>query len=71
MVHARVRPVWISTRVPARISCQLCGVRDHAVLNPNSEPDQYHYRCQSCSAEVVLTLAELNDPDWRAKAQAA
>lgn len=58
----RTRPVWIETRVPARLNCPHCKAKERAVLNPASVENAYEYVCEACSRRFTLTLAELNDP---------
>jgi transcription elongation factor Elf1 len=58
----RARPMWIATRVPARVNCPACKAKDRAVLTPDSAENVYVYRCEACCRTSTLTLAELNDP---------
>lgn len=67
MTTLRVRPVWIETRVPARITCPHCRLVDQALLRPDSEPDRYEYQCKGCNSVLTLSLDQLNDPALREK----
>lgn len=58
----RPRPIWIETRVPARLNCPHCKAKDRALLNPNSVENSYDYVCEVCGGRSKFTLAELNDP---------
>jgi transcription elongation factor Elf1 len=58
----RPRPIWIETRVPARLNCPHCKAKDRALLNPNSVENSYDYVCEVCCGRSHFTLAELNDP---------
>ncbi len=58
----RARPLWVETRVPARINCPNCRAKDRAVLDPNSVQNSYEYACEVCGGRSRFSLAELNDP---------
>lgn len=58
----RARPIWIETRVPARLNCPHCKAKDRATLNPASVENSYEYVCEACSRRFTLTLEELNEP---------
>lgn len=58
----RARPMWIASRVPARLNCPSCKAKDRAVLDAGSIENVYQYRCESCGRSSIFTLAELNDP---------
>lgn len=66
MTIARVRPVWIPERVPAKITCLQCGSRMEAVLATEKEGG-FSYRCQRCGESTVVSLDQLNDPALRAR----
>ena len=58
----RARPVWIETRVPARLDCPHCKAKERAALNPDSVENAYEYVCEACSRRFTFTLKELNEP---------
>lgn len=58
----RARPVWIETRVPARLDCPHCKVKERAALNPDSVQNAYEYICEACTRRFTFTLKELNEP---------
>ncbi len=58
----RTRPIWIETRVPARLNCPHCKAKQRATLDPNSALNSYEYTCEVCGRRSVFTLAQLNDP---------
>ena len=58
----RSRPVWIETRVPARLDCPHCKAKNSAALNPDSVENAYEYVCDACSRRFTLTLKDLNEP---------
>ena len=58
----RSRPMWIETRVPARVTCTKCKAKFAAVLDPASVENSYSYKCEACGSVSHFTLAELNDP---------
>jgi len=58
----RARPIWIETRVPARLNCPHCKAKERALLDPNSVENSYEYACEVCGRRTTFTLAELNDP---------
>ena len=62
----RVRPLWVSSRVPAKITCMQCHAIDSATLVSSLDQDAFKYLCGRCGFEVRLSLSELNDPEWRA-----
>jgi hypothetical protein len=61
----RVRPLWVSFRVPARITCMHCHAVDAAALVGPMDQEAFKYSCDKCGFEVRLSLSELNDPEWR------
>ena len=63
----RVRPVWIPERVPARITCLKCGSPLQASLADNNHSEGFHYKCQCCGGDTVVSLDQLNDPSWRTR----
>ncbi|HEU5403372.1 MAG TPA: hypothetical protein VFU86_18595 [Terriglobales bacterium] len=66
MATMRVRPVWIPERVPAKITCLQCGSPTQALLD-SEKGKGFHYRCQRCGGNTVVSLEQLNDPAWRPK----
>ena len=64
----RVRPVWISSRVPARITCMNCHEMDSSRFSGAPDKDTYLYLCAMCGFQDQVTLAQLNDPNWRGSA---
>ena len=58
----RARPIWIETRVPARLNCPQCKAKEKALLDPGSVENSYEYACEVCGHRTTFTLAELNDP---------
>jgi transcription elongation factor Elf1 len=58
----RARPIWIETRVPARLNCTHCKAKERAILNPASVENAYEYVCEACCKRFTLTLEELNEP---------
>ena len=67
----RVRPVWIPERVPARITCMKCGSPLQASLADDNQPGGFHYKCQHCGEDTVVSLDQLNDPAWRPRLMGA
>lgn len=67
----KVRPIWISSRVPARVTCMQCHAPNASELKEVVGKDAFTYRCVNCGFEVRLTLSELNDPVWREHARVA
>ncbi len=64
----RVRPVWIPTRVPALIACESCLTSEARLEVVDESKSVYRYVCRKCGTVSELSLEQLNDPVWRARA---
>jgi len=48
-----------------------CGSPLQASLADDNQPGGFHYKCQHCGGDTVVSLEQLNDPAWRPKLMGA
>lgn len=48
-----------------------CAAPMLAAFTDEAGVEGYHYRCEQCGAETIVSLDQLNDPDWRSRLMGA